>query len=74
MSACRSCGAPIFFAKTTSGGTMPLDAAPELRVVLDTSAGDDQPTARVVRTYTSHFATCSDAARCRRPKEPKPKG
>jgi hypothetical protein len=73
MSACRSCGAPIFFAKTTTGGTMPLDEQPENRVVLDASAGEP-PVARVVRTYTSHFATCPDAARFRRPKEPKPKG
>lgn len=59
---CRSCGAPIVWTKTTNGKRMPLDAKPELRMVLDVTTG----VANVVDAYTSHFATCPDAADHRR--------
>lgn len=73
--ACRSCGAKIIFAQTENGKTIPVDAAPQKRVVL--SPADDgahylpnePPVARVIDTYVSHFATCPNAAQRRNPKE-----
>jgi hypothetical protein len=43
---------------------MPLDANPEQRVILGAATGR----ARVVNTYTSHFATCPHANEHRKPK------
>lgn len=54
---------------------MPVDAKPEKRIVLDdVRFGDDPPTARVVDTYVSHFATCPKAERFRKAKEGQPAG
>jgi hypothetical protein len=63
---CRSCGAPVFWAKTKSGksGIFDWEAAPDGHFVLgedgmahyDTRAGK----------YVSHFSTCPDAERWRR--------
>lgn len=72
---CRSCGAPIRWARTRAGKAVPLDAEPadDGNVVLQ-----EDGTARVLTRrqmdgggvaaprYTSHFATCPDAARHRR--------
>jgi hypothetical protein len=48
---------------------MPLDAKPEKRVVLDDyevkTFNAPAPRAAVVNTYTSHFATCPNAAQHR---------
>lgn len=55
MSKCKSCKADIMWTRTDSGKAMPLDAEPEKRIVI---AG---ATAKVVDTYTSHFATCPNA-------------
>lgn len=63
---CRSCDAPIVFARTIKGRRIPLDAEPndttgniELRqgiayVVTDARDPD-------THRYTSHFATCPNA-------------
>lgn len=73
---CRSCGAPIIWARTLSGRNMPLDAEPnpEGNVVLARGlaivrekpsfelAGEDEGATR----HTSHFATCPNAATHRR--------
>lgn len=72
---CRSCGAPIIWALTRTYRIMPIDAEPvdggnvvivgrgERAPRVDVRPGgtlfDDRP------TYTSHFATCPDAARWR---------
>jgi hypothetical protein len=73
MAACRSCEAPITWVVTASGKRMPLDEAPAATgnmVIVDgvarfVSAED----LRLIRpTYTSHFATCPDAATHRRPR------
>lgn len=64
---CRSCGAPIIFAATEQGKTMPVDAAPQKRVLLEPAAEGLPPIARVVDTYVSHFATCPNAAQHRKP-------
>ena len=74
MSTCRSCGAAIVWAKTSTGKTIPLDAAPSPRgnMILD-----EQGVALVVPTLSgfgpwmiSHFATCPNAAQHRKPKAP----
>jgi hypothetical protein len=68
--ACRSCGAPIIFAQTDGGKTIPVDAAPQKRVVLrPVDLPNEPPVAQVVDTYVSHFATCPNAAQHRKPKE-----
>ncbi len=61
---CRACGAPIVFVPTPTGHSVPLDATPEKRFVI----GEDN-IARQVDTYISHFATCPEAARFRKPKK-----
>jgi hypothetical protein len=63
MSNCKSCGAAIFWVESANGKRMPLDAAPEKRIVIDGGIG------RVVDTYTSHFSTCPNAAEHRKPRE-----
>ncbi len=59
---CGSCGAAIFFARSRNGAPMPLDAVPVMRVVLQ---GDDGH-AQIVKTYSTHFATCPNAAQHRK--------
>lgn len=73
MSDCRSCGAPIIWAKTKSGKRIPLNADPDpagnvmledgIAVVLGKGAAPG-PT---VRRYTSHFANCGQAGLWRKP-------
>lgn len=65
---CRSCGAPIEWALTVKGANMPVD--PD-----DGTAGniviDADGVAHVVTdgagTHRSHFATCPNSAKHRRP-------
>jgi hypothetical protein len=64
---CRSCSAWLIFAKTPQGKTLPVDAVPQKRVVLEPDASGT-PIARVVDTYVSHFATCPNAAQHRKPR------
>ena len=78
MSACRSCGAEIAWYVTVNHKRIPLDAEPspdgnlivedsmEPHMAMFTSAGpgEDLGTPR----YTSHFATCPNAAQHRRPR------
>lgn len=61
MSACKSCGAPIVWAVTLTGKRMPLDEKPEKRFVLDRDGK-----CSLLYTYTSHFASCPQAAQHRR--------
>ena len=73
---CRSCKAPMFWAATSSGKKMPLDAKP-----LESMSGKDSHgvVAFGIRAgvaskayhgakYTSHFATCPDADEHRKSK------
>jgi hypothetical protein len=60
---CRSCGAPIIWAKTARGSPIPLDASPGPQPNLAPNADG----AMVVvppgsGQHTSHFATCPNAA------------
>lgn len=75
---CRSCGALIFWARTSSGKSMPIDAMPtsDGNIELGTDPGTMETTAHVRdgswpegltgERYTSHFATCPQAAQHRR--------
>jgi hypothetical protein len=70
---CRSCGAAIFWALTTTGRKVPLDADP---VEAEAEAGryallwpDDGRTPRAIHRpalYLTHFATCPNASQHRR--------
>lgn len=57
---CRSCRAPIIWFKTKAGGDMPVDAA-TVRI------GD---TELDLKRHISHFASCPNAAKHRRPRKP----
>lgn len=79
---CRSCGAPVRWAITSSGKRMPLDPQPSARgnIVLRPRFTGQSPLAEVYRdhtdalaavegsgdTYTTHFETCPQAASHRR--------
>lgn len=54
---CKSCGAPIVWAKTPEGKSQPLSVASKARRIV---VGDDG-LARVVETYLSHFSDCPNA-------------
>lgn len=79
LTRCRSeeCRASIFWARTTRGKRMPVDAMPtEDGNVEIVSHGQDGPIVKIHKTgqpalfeerrYTSHFATCPDAEGWRR--------
>jgi hypothetical protein len=60
---CRSCGAPITWARTTSGKPIPLDPEPVDRGNLEVEDGVARPVlieAGKLR-YVTHFATCPNA-------------
>jgi hypothetical protein len=83
MSRCRSCDAPIRWAKTAAGKRMPLDVEPvrtgnvqlghvggeEVAIVVGPA---DAVAAQAAghEIYTSHFATCPNAAAHRRAPSP----
>lgn len=74
MSICRSCGAPVVWARTSTGGSMPVDADPSpvgnVELVDDDgilrATVHSQPPLGVDDLYVSHFATCPDANDWRR--------
>jgi len=61
---CSSCGAPILWAETEHGKTMPLDPEPERRLIL----GEKTGIAYLRPTFKSHFASCPNADKHRKPK------
>ena len=72
---CRSCGAPIIWARTVNGKAMPLDAEPHADGVLRisdrgvaVSMGSLTGPGYSAETYKSHFATCVNAAKHRKAK------
>lgn len=69
---CRACGASIFFARTATGKSVPLDAEPAAN---GNYCIDADGVARVVKKdeapsysslFLSHFVTCPDAQRFRK--------
>lgn len=78
-SRCKSCHASIVWCETEAGKRMPLDAEPSLSgntIVLGLGPDARTPRVRVLSAielpassgprYTSHFATCPQAAEHRR--------
>lgn len=86
--ACRACGQEIIFIKTLAGKTIPCDAESrrffpqqdglELFVMLDGSTRHGRSvTAEIDGTeigFISHFATCPEADRFRKPRKKDRKG
>lgn len=76
--ACRSCDAPIVWARTAAGRSMPLDAAPAIGgnvTVERDAAGKLTATVwpgPVAGGYVSHFTTCPHADEHRRDRAPRP--
>lgn len=76
MSRCKACRAPVRWAKTEGGKTIPLDVETRvggnLMIVNEPIGGP--PVVRVVpvepgvRRYFAHFASCPAAASFRKPK------
>lgn len=75
MSACRSCGAPMRWARTSNGKAMPLDAEPDDTgnvVIIDghaethISAGRAEEVRPGMPRYMPHHATCPQADDWRR--------
>lgn len=77
---CTSCGAAMFFATTTDGKELPVDAQPAADGTVSVTF-TDPPTAVVVgrgqaagmraagiQLYRSHFATCPNADHHRNPR------
>jgi len=63
MTLCKSCGAPIMWAFSEAGIRIPLDRYPENRFV---PIGTTHDRFKVVKTWSSHFATCPRAAEHRK--------
>jgi hypothetical protein len=62
---CRKCGAPIYWATTTTGKSTPLDARPVLGFrPVEGRPGVVEP----AKVLQSHFATCPDADQHRHPR------
>jgi len=68
---CKSCDAPVVWAKNSKGTFIIMDAKPEKRIVIDQVNGE--ALCKMVDTYISHFATCPDHKKWRKgAKETKP--
>ncbi|MGH8276368.1 MAG: hypothetical protein ACRETH_06715 [Steroidobacteraceae bacterium] len=71
---CRSCQADILWVvMKVSGKRMPLDAKPQKFVVVDLDDDSMQDRGWMRDCYTSHFATCPNAARHRMRELPRAK-
>jgi hypothetical protein len=68
-SRCKSCGAEILWARTSAGKRVPLDAKPQRLFVRGVGLEGGGVVLR--SCFTSHFATCPDAAQHRRPRSTK---
>lgn len=69
MSKCRSCGAPVEWAKTQKGSAMPLDPTPTPEgnmVLVDGMARMRTAADAALEPRRSHFATCPQATHWRR--------
>ena len=81
MSACRSCGAEVTWAITTTGKRMPVNTEPDPTGNVTLGLGSMAPGTHLalvwgpgesipfdLTRYTSHFATCPAADSHRRPR------
>ena len=66
---CRSCGAPVVFARhERTGKPAPLEPDPAGRwTIVHPHYFEASPNVRPEHRYTNHFATCPAAARHRAP-------
>lgn len=67
ITSCDSCGATIVWGETVGGKRIPLDAPSKLRLV---PTDPDQPLRHLMvqRSWVSHFETCPNADKHRRPR------
>jgi hypothetical protein len=65
-SKCRSCGAAIVWATTSTGKQAPFDAKPIATTDLKPIGDGTYLASNTMRGYVSHFATCPNAAQHRR--------
>lgn len=66
MSTCRSCGAPIVWARDPGRGkNVPLNERPMTMYELDDGDEDQKAECIPVQVYQNHFATCPDADKWR---------
>jgi hypothetical protein len=76
ISNCRSCHAAIIWTETEKGKKMPVDAEPALNGNIDLWTSGDKVTAAYTamdagtKRYISHFVTCPNADKHRKPKTP----
>lgn len=70
MSRCKSCQAEIIWAVSEGDRPVPLDAKP-IRVFTTTDTGAELVIVQSVVGHVSHFATCPNAAKHRKPREPR---
>lgn len=69
MARCRACDSEIIWATTTAGRKIPLDPKPQKRAVATPdSPRDDQMEVAIVDAWTTHFETCPEAGRFRKPR------
>lgn len=77
MPACKSCGAPIRWARSVNDKPILLDAEPHEQGNLELSGGVARyvtPDLNAIETrYRSHFATCPNADEHRKPRKPRRK-
>ena len=80
-STCRSCNRPIVWAVSNNGKNIPMDPEPvangthimasstrDGRIHFDIVAYNEQFHGTDAKRYRSHFASCPDAAKFRRPR------
>ena len=63
MNLCKTCKAEIIWVETATSPRHPLNAKSEKRFIKDSSR-----TFILIDTFISHFATCPDADKFRKPK------
>ena len=72
MNDCRSCHAPIIWAKTANGKAIPIDATPTSLGNIEVDGGTAKYVTADVNAlgprYVAHFATCPQANNYSRPK------
>lgn len=70
---CKSCGARIRWIKLKdSGNWIPCDTATSVVQVITRMVSEGEVFGTMCTLYTSHFATCPNAEKHRKPKQEKP--
>lgn len=66
ITACRSCGARIWWGLSASGKRAPIDEKPDQRLQVAGTTAAGVPVLRSVWVWVSHFVTCPNADQHRR--------